>query len=565
MKKVIENKTGQTVNQLIDDLKHEDIRKRQNAVTNLPVIASSLGPERTRLELIPFLNELMDDEEEVLTVLVEVLSNFLDFVGGAQHASILFAPMEALCKSDEQSVREKASSSIKKLIQLIDIKKNEDMLMNLIKRLKDSDQYFAKAPACDIIPSFYASISSQSQQELNNIYLILSKDEISIIRKQSSINLPVKQKNYLCIKILSYQQDLIKVSCPKNEDFVLQIINNLIKDEQDLIRIYLVDACVQYLKVEPKLVKYKKNYYIYQMLKSLSEDRSWRIRYYFCDKLAEITKVLGKVEFKKQFFQNYISYLEDQEPELRAVAALKLDIVGGNIEVDDIVSKLIPLVKKLSTDGLNYVRNEDSDVRISLFKQLNQITNVLGIDMLSQSIIPALTDLAQDKNWRIRQSSIEIISFFAKEIGQEFLNDKILKILMDWLQDKVYAVRESAVISVKNILQNLGSSWTEKNVMTKILNLSNQPNYLHRETVIFTIMQVFKQLNQDYINKTILPILTQLSKDPVPNIRFNVAKSLKNLGSSIRDKDYVKKILTALNEDSDGDVKYFAKISLDSL
>ena len=56
MKRVVENKTGQTVNQLIDDLKHEDIRKRQNSVLNLPVIANALGPERTRLELIPFLN-----------------------------------------------------------------------------------------------------------------------------------------------------------------------------------------------------------------------------------------------------------------------------------------------------------------------------------------------------------------------------------------------------------------------------------------------------------------------------------------------------------------------------
>lgn len=40
----------------------------------------------------------------------------------------------------------------------------------------------------------------------------------------------------------------------------------------------------------------------------------------------------------------------------------------------------------------------------------------MGIEALSQQIVPALTELAQDKNWRIRSSSIEIISFFAKEI-----------------------------------------------------------------------------------------------------------------------------------------------------
>jgi len=83
-------------------LKSEDIRKRLVSVQNLNVIASVLGPERTRLELIPFLNgiiifneihqkltlklyfcaELMEDEDEILSAIADSLSNFVDFVGG---------------------------------------------------------------------------------------------------------------------------------------------------------------------------------------------------------------------------------------------------------------------------------------------------------------------------------------------------------------------------------------------------------------------------------------------------------------------------------------------------
>lgn len=40
---------------LIDDLKHEDVQLRLNAIKSLPTIASALGHERTRNELIPFL------------------------------------------------------------------------------------------------------------------------------------------------------------------------------------------------------------------------------------------------------------------------------------------------------------------------------------------------------------------------------------------------------------------------------------------------------------------------------------------------------------------------------
>lgn len=40
---------------LIDELKHEDVTYRLNSIKKLNIIASALGVERTRTELIPFL------------------------------------------------------------------------------------------------------------------------------------------------------------------------------------------------------------------------------------------------------------------------------------------------------------------------------------------------------------------------------------------------------------------------------------------------------------------------------------------------------------------------------
>lgn len=40
---------------LIDELKHEDVTHRLNSIKKLNVISTALGPERTRTELIPFL------------------------------------------------------------------------------------------------------------------------------------------------------------------------------------------------------------------------------------------------------------------------------------------------------------------------------------------------------------------------------------------------------------------------------------------------------------------------------------------------------------------------------
>jgi len=65
------------------------------------------------------------------------------------------------------------------------------------------------------------------------------------------------------------------------------------------------------------------------------------------------------------------------------------------------------------------------------------------------------------------------------------------------------------------------------------------------------------------MNKTILPVIVSLSKDPVPNVRMNVAKTIKVSQSAIKEKETIKKILQTLNEDLDIDVKYHAKIALD--
>lgn len=82
---------------LIDELKCDELKRRLNAVKNLSTIATALGPERTRNELLPYINDLVDDEDEVLLALAESLSNFLEFVGGSNHAIHILQPLENLC------------------------------------------------------------------------------------------------------------------------------------------------------------------------------------------------------------------------------------------------------------------------------------------------------------------------------------------------------------------------------------------------------------------------------------------------------------------------------------
>lgn len=65
----------------------------------------------------------------------------------------------------------------------------------------------------------------------------------------------------------------------------------------------------------------------------------------------------------------------------------------------------------------------------------------------------------------------------------------------------------------------------------------------------------------DVIVDKILPVVISMAKDPVPNIRFNVAKTLETIIGFVDPKvvqTKIKPCLSALQDDRDIDVKFFA-------
>jgi hypothetical protein len=65
------------------------------------------------------------------------------------------------------------------------------------------------------------------------------------------------------------------------------------------------------------------------------------------------------------------------------------------------------------------------------------ILQVIGIDLLSQSLLPAIVELAEDRHWRVRLAIIEYIPLLASQLGVGFFDDKLGALCMQWLQDKV--------------------------------------------------------------------------------------------------------------------------------
>jgi len=92
----------------MDELRSEDVQLRLNAIRRVSTIALALGPDRAREELIPFLQDSVDDEDEVLLALADELGkSFEEYIGGKEHAHVLLGPLENLSAVEETLVRDK--------------------------------------------------------------------------------------------------------------------------------------------------------------------------------------------------------------------------------------------------------------------------------------------------------------------------------------------------------------------------------------------------------------------------------------------------------------------------
>lgn len=116
-----------------DELKSDEPMRRLNSIGRLGTIAMALGEERTRVELIPFLGESTDDEDEVLLAQAEQLGAFVPYVGGPAYGHLLLPLLENLSVVEETVVREKAVESLNKIGAQLPESSASEYLVPLVK------------------------------------------------------------------------------------------------------------------------------------------------------------------------------------------------------------------------------------------------------------------------------------------------------------------------------------------------------------------------------------------------------------------------------------------------
>lgn len=609
---------------LMDELKHDDVSNRVDAMQKLDTIAIALGPERTRKELLPFLNDVaQDDEEEVFTVLASKLGDFIPLIGGHEYNEPLISILTILASMEEPLVRDRAIESLNKISLELKNEEINGIFLNLIQNLSQGNWFLKKIAACGLYKAVIIKVDAATRQNLLKLYLKLVTDDYPMVRRASATNLP-----HLIDLLTEFTEkspnDANKIT---NEDWeiISKMFQHLITDDQDSVKFLSVDVLISILEFFQKINEYSFNSDFLSSALKLIKDESWRVRYTAADRYSKIARNFTHNELDLfQLIDPFIALMKDHEGEVRKAVAKQLPVfcqllTKFPLTKSTILNKIVPIVNELSQDPQENVRaslastitelspilekqatidkllpvflimlkDEFPDVRLNIISNLSVVNETIGINLLSTNLLPAITELAQDGKWRVRLAIIEYIPKLANQLGESFFNEELLSLCMSWLWDPVFAIREAAVNNLKELTIIFGSDWAQREILDRLLNQSDRideedkidySNFIIRITCLFAITSLIPVIDYKVLVDKVLPFINSLITDSVPNIRFNVAKSYLTLVEALTSKkvdlpikeEELKKLinleilsnLEKLENDDDVDVRFYSTKSI---
>jgi serine/threonine-protein phosphatase 2A regulatory subunit A len=598
---------------LVDQLKHDDVQQRVNAFSNLERIASALGHERTRDELIPFIADSIEDEDVVISVIADKLGPLAAYLRGTDYLHVLIRPLELLVCGEESQIRDKALQSAEEIVARMNEEQIVRHFMPLIQKLAAKDWFTARSGAASLIALIFGRVTERARSELQGILGKLSSDDTAAVRKAVAKSLP----------------SIVRVASPSVRMDMLELLKVLAKDEQDSIRIQIIPASAVFASV---LNLEQKANNIVTTIVSLASDRAWRVRWSLCHHLKDIfgamqdggassanaTHTNNIVNTLANVFENL---LNDPEPEVRAAGGMHISAVCEFIPKAVIISKIVPTLQRLAADNTDFVRaviasevsqlspnlgkedtvklllplllsllrDEGSDVRLNVISNLDGINATIGVELLSQSLLPAVISLGQDPKWRVRLAVIELTPMIGKQLGAEIFTNNLVSICIGWLTDTVYSIRKAGALNIRKLNDIFGEEWTARQIIPKLEKMQGNTVHYHRMACLHAAQVMLDRSEVSlagsgktkvsssssvavtstsaancsvYLCRLLVPIVLHLGRDQVANVRMTVAKifafSLSVLPATDPLRGEIINILKVLSSDSDRDVRFYA-------
>eukprot|EP01017_Pseudomicrothorax_dubius_P030106 TRINITY_DN3719_c0_g1_i6.p1 TRINITY_DN3719_c0_g1~~TRINITY_DN3719_c0_g1_i6.p1 ORF type:complete len:578 (+),score=136.71 TRINITY_DN3719_c0_g1_i6:50-1783(+) len=567
---------------LREEMESDDIALRINAMHRLRIVATVIGVDATRSQLLPLIEGLIKrEDDEVLFAIAEELGKLAPMLGTG--VGVLLPFLENLASVEETVVRDAAVRSLLSIFPQLSDAELVNNCATMILRLASGEWFTSRVSAVNLIPAVYARAGSQ-KPALKAKFIELCSEETPMVRRAVAIKI-----GELAAVV---ERDVLHE--------LVTIFKQLTGDEQDSVKM----LCLESLKGIAKILTKEENKtHILPIIIAATEDKSWRVRQALSRNFAAIAEGLGKEITDFHLIQNFSVVLRDAEVDVRTVAVQSLaQLLPLRLLSSDKLLSLIQHIQALARDPnasvktgicavlsifvsligkevalpklyphlLDLLEDDDSEVKIQAYRTVPKFSAVLGQDALAPFLPHAKTAVTMSPRWRVRIAAVDTVIDIGLQYGSAEVFSKHLEpVFLGSIFDRVSQVRESVVARLPELINTLKIEWLSAVLLPKLIdNMTKETTYLFKITAIHAFQAISQVTPPEYNAEKLLPHLAKLGKDSVPNVRFGVVKALRTLAKRLNESvvtSSVKPVLIELSNDPDRDVQFYASDALATL
>jgi serine/threonine-protein phosphatase 2A regulatory subunit A len=440
-------------------------------------------------ELLPFITDGIDDEDEVLLAVATSIGRMVDCVGGHEYARILLHPLELLLTIEETSVRDAAAESALLISdQLLDDSFQSDYA-DMIARLATKEWFTARISAAKLISAAYPKMKNNptKQQEHLILFSQLCRDDTPMVRRVAAHYLGRMVKNVVASlgrDSLSENGTVVELLVPLFEDFASS-------EQPDAVRLRTTENCVVFGEVMSEISKIGPLHTaeldllrrILPLIVATIDDRSWRVRWTAAAKYADVISAYDLLpEAMDSLVPAYEKLLQDPEAEVRTAATFNLAHVAKckskvpslptlqNRPSHDTIEALdagtgprVSVAERLVKRVTSLTEDDSEHVRAALAMVATELAPVLGKDATITYLVPPVLLLLRDAASEVRLNLISSLSALNEVIGVDLLSQSLLPAILDLAQDGKWRIRLAIIQHIPLLAKQLGKEFfTEK-------------------------------------------------------------------------------------------------------
>lgn len=475
---------------IMEELQSDDSEIRTESVKKLSIIAKAMGTLRSKDELLPFLHEFIqtEEEDEVLLALAEQFSNISDWVDESFKESFEFHQYiisigEIILSSEEVIVREQACRSFDHLMKGSPERFSESFF-SLAKKLNSTDSFIKKASSLSICSSILKHFCSSDS---DGSMLSLSHRAFEILYDHENLSddscLPIIKRSVFSeidgiLKFLVEHNDKSSSSMKSlllegfdGKNF-LNIITSAVNEYHEYIQILSIGPLSSLMSLVQQdgdgdsygsnTLDNKNAEIICNAFIELLSNRSWKVVTIICPHLPSFFKTYPSIARKtgNSLFNKEIDVIELF---LLAFSENDTTIINAATNV------LAPIIQSIMLD-INFfegIANDKFIIPESCFYDpltmnassnldvTKEFSKILALPV--QRIYQYIQLMANNPLEEMRSSIVGNLPILAKNLGYECSSVLILPLIASLVQDPKPKVRLTLIRKLELFVEFLGS------------------------------------------------------------------------------------------------------------